>query len=326
MVRNFLIEDKSIRDKTKAIFSFASPMGGSSIAAIAKALGLGSVQTAQLGSGADDPDSVFNTLKDNWYRAKVSIPSFCAYETETTKGVIVVTRASVEPLCTHDVLPLRGAHTPIIQPPTNGVFFAHEYLKQWMRSVLPNFEEAASASETNNQVVVANCSGNEAYRGPYGKTHTRVRDSLKSAGIDNVRYSLPLSQIWSGDKSTSQFFLKVPPSDIIIHLSCFQNALGDSQISIQRRDTHFLDFLKSFSGYPTNIVVYSRTFGRYGCQPLMQKLRSLNLADVYKDRLKLIPIKDGEVPGENSSADQTLVSATTFKRSTWKKLPNECFG
>ncbi|MGK9337340.1 esterase/lipase family protein [Sinorhizobium meliloti] len=327
VVRNLMIEDKAIRAKAKGIFLFASPLGGSDIAGLASVFGIASIQTAQLGESPDDPDAVFNALKDIWYREEIDIPSFCAYETETTKGVIVVKRSSVEPLCSEDVKPLRGAHTPIVQPPKRGAFFAHDLLKGWMRTLLSDFEEGAGAAETTGQIVLANCSGNEAYRGPYGKVHSLLKDLLELNGADHVRYSLPLSQIWAGDNAKSQFFITRPPSDIVIHLSCFQNTKADSRDSVRQRDRNFLSMLKSFRGDPTNFIVYSRAFDRNGCDFMIRKLEAAGLAPVYRDRIKMIAVKEGEMPGDNSSADDTIIAATLSNRASWvgRTQANGCF-
>ncbi len=324
VVRNYLLIDPEVRAKTKSIFLFATPMGGSELARAATALGLGSVQTAQLGGGPDNPDAVFNTIKDDWYRHRITIPSYCAYETERTGVVLIVPRSSVEPLCSHAVTPLRGNHSNIVAPPRSGPFLAHDLMRRWLAELLPDFEEAAKASEKDNRIVIANCNGNEAYRGPYGRVHTRLKDALSARGVQNVRYSLPLSQTWSGDRSKSAIFQDQEPTHVIIHLSCFQNTKEDDRLSLEKRDRNFISFLRSFQNSPTRIITYSRSFKTVGCPSLREKLRLAGLAESYRGRLVMVAIDQGEVPGESGPGDEYLFEALGIGRAM--ASTNDCLG
>ncbi|MDR6873568.1 hypothetical protein J2Y55_004595 [Bosea sp. BE125] len=325
LVRHLLSSDEALRKKTKGIFLFASPMGGSDVANVANTLGIAGVQTAQLGAGPDNPDAVFNTIKDNWFKQQIRIPSYCAYETEKTNGVtIVVRRSSVEPLCSHAVTPIRGAHSEIIAPPDKGVFAAHELVRGWLSESLKDFQDAAKASEKDDRVVIANCNGNEAYRGPYGAVHTRLKGLLADNGIRNARYSLPLSQTWMDDRSRASFYSEQEPSHIIIHLSCFQNTAEGNAQSIEMRDRNFLAFLQSFRTTGTKIIAYSRAFRQEGCPYIREKVQRVGLADNYRGRLTMVAIGDREVPGDGGPGDGYLLQA--LGRGQQPSSPTDCIG
>jgi len=55
-------------------------------------------------------------LQRQWLSANFSIPAFCAYETQTTSGVNVVTQASTSNLCNQRLDPINADHISIVKP------------------------------------------------------------------------------------------------------------------------------------------------------------------------------------------------------------------
>lgn len=333
--RQAMIDDRILRFKTKALFLFATPMNGSRLAAIGRATGLGRIQTMQLGQSRDDPDAIFNRIKREWFQKVITIPSYCAYETEKTKvwwrfTDKIVPRDSVEPLCSHDVRPVRGSHTEIVQPIGeigNGISFeAHNLLKEWFQSMLPEFKEAAAADEANSRIVIANCNGNFAYRGPYGRAHTEISRVLHARGIHNTRYSTPLSQVWIDNNSLAEIYKASEPTHVVIHFSCFENQGDNNARKRANRDASFFGFLRSFSNSKTRFVVYSRAFDRSGgCAYFNDAMKRVGLREAYAGRISLVGYGKDEIPGDGGQGDAQLLWALDASAEGRPNLPRECF-
>jgi hypothetical protein len=56
-----------------------------------------------------------NTQLD-WLAANFNIPSYCAYETQRTYGVLIVTQASATNLCNKALDPIDADHISIVKP------------------------------------------------------------------------------------------------------------------------------------------------------------------------------------------------------------------
>jgi pimeloyl-ACP methyl ester carboxylesterase len=114
--RAYLLKNQKVAAKTRLIYFYSTPTTGSEIASIA-ALASTNPQLAKM-----QPMKSADYLADlqrQWLAANFSIPSYCAYETQRTYGVNVVTQASASNLCTRRLDPINADHLSIVKPSGN---------------------------------------------------------------------------------------------------------------------------------------------------------------------------------------------------------------
>jgi WD40 repeat protein len=116
VVRNMLLKNRDLAQKVPLIMFLATPSAGSWIANYAVAFGLGgrqirALRTLESSNFLEDQDSQWR----NWGAAS-DISSFCAFEKQPTVGVLVVTQASAQSLCTGPTLPVASDHSGIAKP------------------------------------------------------------------------------------------------------------------------------------------------------------------------------------------------------------------
>lgn len=90
IIRDLLNNSKDIASNVTAIVTYASPFEGSNLANFSRYLS-SNPQAVDLRSGTN---SYLQNVASQWLRFNAEIPSFCAYELETTYGVMVVQRNS----------------------------------------------------------------------------------------------------------------------------------------------------------------------------------------------------------------------------------------
>jgi hypothetical protein len=99
--------------KIRFLFFFATPTAGSPYALLG-ALVSSNPQFKEL--YPMDPDSYLAPLLRNWLDAGMGLKSFCAYETQTFYGQIVVDLPSASNLCTEPLDPIDADHFNIVKP------------------------------------------------------------------------------------------------------------------------------------------------------------------------------------------------------------------
>jgi pimeloyl-ACP methyl ester carboxylesterase len=99
--------------KIRFLFFFATPTSGSPYALL---VGLVSQNPQFKELYPMDPDSYLAPLLRNWLDAGMGLKSFCAYETQTFYGQIVVDLPSASNLCTEPLRPIDADHLSIVKP------------------------------------------------------------------------------------------------------------------------------------------------------------------------------------------------------------------
>jgi pimeloyl-ACP methyl ester carboxylesterase len=114
--RAYLLKNRGAAAKSRMIYFFSTPTEGSQIASIATLVSsnpqLAKMQPMQSASYLAD-------LQLDWLAADFQIPSYCAYETQKTYGISVVTQASASNLCNKPLDPINADHISIVKPSGN---------------------------------------------------------------------------------------------------------------------------------------------------------------------------------------------------------------
>ncbi len=113
VVRAFLTRYQPLASKVPMIYFFSTPTTGAEIAALAKLLS----NNPQLnGVLPMDSESYLATIQKDWLAAQFRIASYCAYETQDTHGIRVVTLESATNLCNRRLDPINADHISIVKP------------------------------------------------------------------------------------------------------------------------------------------------------------------------------------------------------------------
>jgi len=113
VVRNYLLNYPEIASRVRFIFFYSTPTIGAQVAALATFISR-NPQFARM-KPMQSGDYLADQVK-RWINAPFNIPSFCAYETEETFGITVVTLESAFGLCNRSLDPLQADHMTIVKP------------------------------------------------------------------------------------------------------------------------------------------------------------------------------------------------------------------
>jgi pimeloyl-ACP methyl ester carboxylesterase len=114
VTRAYLLKYREIAERTAFAYFFATPTTGSEAASILR-WALNNPQVEELRSMK--PQDYLANLIRGWLDANFSFPSYCAYETKPTDGVmLLVSMGSAAPLCTRGLVPIDADHTEIVKP------------------------------------------------------------------------------------------------------------------------------------------------------------------------------------------------------------------
>ena len=102
-------------DKVKLLVFYATPTQGSPIAKIGAMLS-SNPQLGKMFPIDGKTDSQLFQEQVDWLAARVSIPSYCAYELKDTYGVRIVAPESAIQLCNAPVMPVDEDHIGIVKP------------------------------------------------------------------------------------------------------------------------------------------------------------------------------------------------------------------
>lgn len=115
ITRVYLEKYRNVASKVKFIYFFATPTTGSFAASIAK-IASQNVQFAKMVPMTSD--GYLADVQRTWLASPElsSLPSFCAYEIQTTYGVKVVEQQSATNLCNRRLDPIDAGHIDIVKP------------------------------------------------------------------------------------------------------------------------------------------------------------------------------------------------------------------
>jgi pimeloyl-ACP methyl ester carboxylesterase len=200
IVRRAILSTNLKREKIKALFLFGVPMDGSSWANWAnyfaddRALN----QLRSPPRGYRDRDDFLGAMRADWINARISIASYCAYETvPIAAGKVIVQSSSVEPLCNSAIVPVEGDHQQIVKPSsiadTDLNAEPHRVLREWFKRAEPDWLPDNKSLEQTTDVVVANCTAGRRYT---RDIHRNLADLVSSNGL-KARVSQPLPSKWA---------------------------------------------------------------------------------------------------------------------------------
>jgi pimeloyl-ACP methyl ester carboxylesterase len=113
VTRAYLLKNREAASRTRMIYFYSTPTTGSEIAAVASLI-RANPQLSKM-KPMESADYLAD-LQRQWLAADFGIPSYCAYETQKTFGVSVVTQASASNLCTKRLDPINGDHLSVVKP------------------------------------------------------------------------------------------------------------------------------------------------------------------------------------------------------------------
>jgi pimeloyl-ACP methyl ester carboxylesterase len=115
ITRAFLLRYHSqVVPKVRFLYFFATPTTGSPYATLAAVVSK-NPQFAQM-YPMNQPDSYLGPLQANWLAAAFHLKSYCAYETQSIFGEIIVGKDSATHLCTERTDPIDADHITIVKP------------------------------------------------------------------------------------------------------------------------------------------------------------------------------------------------------------------
>lgn len=256
IAREAILRDAVLQRNVKALYLFAVPSEGSSIANLGALLPSSKIvaslkETRAYGSYLDG-------VSKRWINSGLtSVRSYCAYETRALKigplKTIVVTPRSAAELCTTGLRSIEADHVDIVKP-SGPNDIRHQWLRNWYKDTFPNAALAAQA-EADSPVLLATCRVDR-----YGREFQAAIATEAEASRISLRLSDELPSKWE-PRAKRFLWEKYQPRVIVIHLSCFQEG-GESntQASLVDRDIDFLNMLKTLEPYRTKVLVYSRAF------------------------------------------------------------------
>jgi pimeloyl-ACP methyl ester carboxylesterase len=334
VTRSYLMENEDIRSRTKAVFMFAPPMNGSSIASVATYLSRNpSIIDLKL---PRDKDAFVVNLRHRWINLGLNIPAFCAYELQAAyKLKIVVDRQSVEPLCNNAIEAVDADHFTIVKPTWSGATmsgdtvkqpddakfvapgeYPHQLLQRWYARIYPEAVDQLNVSEVDYPVVLANCSG-EKYNRNFNPTLVGVS---RSAGYPaRISYKLPWdwkagleSLLWTQRDVAADGSKAYEPQLLVVHLSCFMEGPGSDEDNAERT-SDFIALLESLKDTKIKILVYSRAFGP--TPNFLAEFVPPDLLKKYQDEKRLFPLrlKFGDSDISSNRDVQKLFSETIKK-------------
>jgi pimeloyl-ACP methyl ester carboxylesterase len=112
-VRAYLLKYRAIANQVRFIYFYSTPTTGSEIASIVSFLG----QNPQFGKlTLMKSEDYLADVQRGWLAASFPIPSYCAYEKQSTYGFLIVTQGSASALCTKPLDPIDTNHIDIVKP------------------------------------------------------------------------------------------------------------------------------------------------------------------------------------------------------------------
>ncbi|WP_324751445.1 hypothetical protein [Roseovarius sp. Pro17] len=304
-LRRAILDSDILRHKTSALFMFAVPNGGASLADLVYYVPRAGPLVALLKTTEGDSDSPLDQLKSEWIDSATEIPSFCGFEILPRRRQLVP-RESVEPLCTDGISSLSRNHSTVVKPdwadnrrePAD----PHRLVKKWYNQVLQNNGFVHGVEKFDNrEIAIASCPGDREYS---AETIRNIRGIVRvnSAGL-SVGVTRPMPTQWIHSDYTSQIWDINPPKWVVVHYSCFERSDPNSNIG---RNENFILFAKDMLRNGVSILSYSRTFR-------ISKQRRLNICDNFRTsslldnqtesaKIYMFEVEDGTIIGGGNAA------------------------
>jgi pimeloyl-ACP methyl ester carboxylesterase len=115
VVRLFLLNKRERLAKVPMLYFYATPTNGSELTIAAREISKNPQLRGMLPLEGNDLLQSIQSLWLGWDAAK-KLPSYCAYETLPTFGVMVVSMGSATALCNEDLDPITANHIDIVKP------------------------------------------------------------------------------------------------------------------------------------------------------------------------------------------------------------------
>jgi pimeloyl-ACP methyl ester carboxylesterase len=113
VTRAYLNKNRAAADRVRLAYFYSTPTTGSELASIASLVS----RNPQLAKMRPMQSAEYlGDLQRQWLDINFQIPSFCAYEKQSTYGVNVVTQASASNLCNRRLDPIDADHMTIVKP------------------------------------------------------------------------------------------------------------------------------------------------------------------------------------------------------------------
>ena len=115
VVRQFLLNKRDRLAKIPMLYFYATPTNGSELTSSARQIS----DNPQLrGMVPLEGNDLLQSIQSGWlgWDAAKAIPTYCAYETLPTFGVMVVSMSSATALCNEDLDPISANHIDIVKP------------------------------------------------------------------------------------------------------------------------------------------------------------------------------------------------------------------
>jgi tetratricopeptide (TPR) repeat protein len=114
LTKSYLLRSPEIARKTKFIYLYATPSGGSEIARIARLVS-GNPQFSNMSPMKDD--SFLGDLLRQWTNAKYNVPVYCAYEKLPVANLSIIVNLNSSALtCKDEVIAINSDHISIVKP------------------------------------------------------------------------------------------------------------------------------------------------------------------------------------------------------------------
>jgi triacylglycerol esterase/lipase EstA (alpha/beta hydrolase family) len=113
ITRAYLNKNRAVADRVQLAYFYSTPTTGSELASIASLVST-NPQIAKM--KPTQSDEYLADLQRQWLANNFQIPSFCAYEKQSTYGVKIVTQASASNLCNRRLDPIDSDHMGIVKP------------------------------------------------------------------------------------------------------------------------------------------------------------------------------------------------------------------
>ncbi|TDT74039.1 alpha/beta hydrolase family protein [Litoreibacter halocynthiae] len=264
IVRRALLDSEVLRSITPAIFTFATPSGGSSLASVLDFFSSNSAVRdlrRSIDQEAGGADSFLVTLRNSWRNTHMARQtwSYCAFETiGTTKWLVFtaipVDKLSAELLCDSGLTGIAANHSDIVRP-INRFSHQHQQLVIWYIDTFPD-SGLARRQEATEQVVIARCSTDH-----YGEDlYSTISSEIVRIGAQ-WRFTREMPQDWRQSFSAYIWELE-PPKVLVLHYSCFQQGPETTE----GRNESIVDFNNMLHELQTSgvkVVTFSRGFVRY---------------------------------------------------------------
>lgn len=272
IVREALLDQSELARRTHAIFTFATPTGGSQLANwlahFSESASLNDLtqlfgihyQLDENGRPEQVQSSFLDTLRDRWLndeaRLMDNIPSYCAFEMLPTRAFglrsVVVEKRDASFLCNR-LVGLWEDHNGTVKPDTD--WKGHSLLSTWYSEVFPD-RLRHSTNQQKADVIVVPCDTDFYDEGQYTELLGYLSD-LQSSLNFRWRYAVSLPHEWrSGLERNIWNANSVEPSVLIIHYSCFLS----SRNNWRDRKQDNVAFLESLAGTDIRVVYFSRAF------------------------------------------------------------------